>query len=138
MGKFKTLWSLPPAVEIKKLRTMLAILTWVMGFIVVVRGLALLQFLMDLDYSEVNLVRLIQFVFLKLLILCFLVYYMRLLWMRPHRMALGFLIFLCLLSLYFYQDLVSVFSSLTIGVIAFLIYLKLHGGLMQRKSVAIK
>jgi hypothetical protein len=126
MEKLKNLRILPSAEQIEKAKTFTVLLVWVLGFITIVRGLALVQFLIDLDYSEVNMVRLIQFVFLKLLILCFLIYYMRLLWIRPHRLALGFLLFFCVVSLYQYRDLVSVFSSLTIGVIAFLLYLKLY------------
>ncbi len=126
MGIWTKLRALPSAALIEKSRLFTMILVWVLGFIVIIRGLALVQFLLDLDYSEVNMVRLIQFVFLKILILSFLGYYMRLLWRRPHRLALGFLIFFCVASLYQYRDLVSVFSSLSIGVITFLLYLKLY------------
>ena len=126
MTNWQKLWALPPKALIEKARVFTVLLVWVLGFILMVRGLALIQFLMDLDYSEVNKVRLTQFVFLKILILCFLAYYMRLLWVRPHRLALAFLIVFCVFSLYQYRDLVSVFSSLTIGSITLLLYLKLH------------
>ncbi len=126
MGIWTKLRALPSAALVEKSRIFTIILIWVLGFIVLVRGLALIQFLLDLDYSEVNMVRLIQFVFLKILILSFLGYYMRLLWLRPHRLALGFLILFCVISLYQYRDLVSVFSSLSIGIITFLLYLKLY------------
>jgi hypothetical protein len=136
MKTWGKLLALPQADQIQKFKTFAAILVWILGFIVAVRGLALVQFLMELDYSEVNLVRLIQFVFLKLLILCFFLYYMRLIWTRPHRLALLFLMFLCVVSLYQYRDLVSLFSSITIGIIAFLLYLKLH--IVRREPLAIK
>ena len=126
MSVWTKLRSLPSAALIEKSKMFTIILIWVLGFIVLVRGLALVQFLLDLDYSEVNMVRLIQFVFIKILILGFLVFYMRLLWRRPHRLALGFLILFCIGSLYQYRDLVSVFSSLSIGTITFLLYLKLY------------
>jgi hypothetical protein len=126
MGVWTKLKALPPAALIEKSKIFTIILIWVLGFIVLVRGLALIQFLLDLDYSEVNMVRLIQFVFVKSLILVFLAYYMHLLWRRPHRLALGFLILFCVGSLYQYRDLVSVFSSLSIGAITFLLYLKLY------------
>jgi hypothetical protein len=126
MGLWTKLRALPSAALLEKSKIFTIILVWVLGFIVLVRGLALIQFLLDLDYSEVNMVRLIQFVFLKILILSLLAYYMYLLWRRPHRLALGFLILFCIAGLYQYRDLVSVFSSLSIGIITFLLYLKLY------------
>jgi hypothetical protein len=126
MGIWIKLRALPSAARIEKAKILTIILIWVLGFIVLVRGLALVQFLLDLDYSEVSMVRLIQFVFLKILILSFFGFYIHLLWRRPHRLALGFLVLLCVVSLYQYRDLVSVFSSLSIGIITFLLYLKLY------------
>ncbi len=137
MVNWNKLRVLPPAAQINQLRTFSATLVGVLGFIVVVRGLALVQFLVDLDYSEVNQVRLIQFVFLKIIIFGFLIYYMRLLWTRPHRLALFFLIFLCMLSLYHYRDVVSVFSSVTIGAVTFLLYLKLYPKKNEEPKVAL-
>lgn len=123
MGRFSWLLE-PPAIEhIEAQRFSRLALVWLFAFVIVVRSLALMQFLLDLDYSEVNAVKLTQFVFVQSSVLCFLIYLTALIWSRPHRLLLGSLLALCAFSLYLQADIVSFLSSLV--VIGFTIRLAL-------------
>lgn len=126
MMSWSQFFQAPPAPLMEKQRSVRLVLAWVFAFVVVVRSLALVQFLMDLDYSEVNSVRLIQFVFVQATFICFLSYFLIVMWRRPHRFVLWTLFCLCAFSLYRQQDLVSVISALTVGGLGVYLYRGLY------------
>lgn len=120
------LYQLPSADVLEKQRFTRLLLLWVLSFVAVVRSFALIQFLLSLDYSEVNSVRLTQFIFVQSIFICFLIYFLTLLWRRPHRQALWTLFGLCAVSLYRQQDLVSMLCAVTVGGLGVHLYRSLY------------
>jgi hypothetical protein len=125
MGRFSWLFELPSKESIEAQRFTRLALLWLFAFVVVIRTLALMQFLLDLDYSEINSVKLTQFVFIQTTLICLLIYLMTLIWNRPHKMLLGTLLALCGYSLYHQADIVAFFSALAVIGLTLRLYLGL-------------
>ncbi len=127
MTSKSALYQIPPAALMEKQRFPRLLLLWVLSFVAVVRSFALIQFLLSLDYSEVHSVRLTQFIFIQTSFICFLVYFLNLMWRRPHRFALWTLFALCAVSLYRQQDVVSVLCAITVGGLGVQLYRAFYG-----------
>ncbi len=126
MGRFFWLFELPSKESIEAQRFTRLALLWLFAFVVVIRTLALMQFLLDLDYSEINSVKLTQFVFIQTTIICFLIYLLALIWNRPHKMLLGTLLALCVFSLYQQADLFVFLSASAVIGLTLKLYLGLY------------
>jgi hypothetical protein len=111
-------------------------LIWIIGFFALMRTLAMAQFLIDLDYSEVNAVKLTQFVFVRTIIILIMAYFMYLIWLKPHRLALGLIALFSFLSLWNNQDLVSLFSACVVLGLVLRLYSKLYLPVEAQEAVA--
>jgi hypothetical protein len=126
MKLWTNLCELPSQEQIDSQKVLRLSLIWIIAFFVLLRGLALLQFLIDLDYSEVNTVKLIQFVFMRFLFLGLLAYLMYQVWYKPHRFTLLFIGSLSFISLWKNHDLVSVFSACIVLALVSRLYAQLY------------
>jgi drug/metabolite transporter (DMT)-like permease len=100
-------------------------LVWILSFFAVIRAFALLQFLVDLDYSEIETVYLVRFVFERIAILTFLTLLIYCIWQRPSRGLVCLLIGLSFFTLWGNTDYISVFSASVVLSLSSLLYVKL-------------
>jgi hypothetical protein len=114
-----------PAI-VQKNKVIYFLLLWLLGFFIVVRFIALFHFLSQLDYSEVNTNKLIIYLCIQAAPPLLLSYFLRLLYLRPHKAALSVLAGLSLLGYIHWEDPV-VFTAtslllLLIGTLYFRLY----------------
>lgn len=120
------LFQSPDRARLDNQKTLRLALVWFIGFVLLLRLLVLFQFLADLDYDEVHRVRLVQFIFFRCLLMGFLASLAYFLWKAPNRAVLWFVIGLCLMSLYFYQDMISWLSTGAVLTMVILLYRNLY------------
>ncbi len=122
---FHSLLIVPPQ-EIKDAtKTLRLVLAWILSFFALIQTFAVLQFLVDLDYSETNPVRLSRFIFARFCILMFLLFMIYWVWQKPRRILFCLLMALSFLTLWNNTDYISVFSASLVLALSTLLYVSL-------------
>lgn len=119
-------FSLPSSEALEKNKFLRLFLSWFLCFLILIRALVLAHFLAELDYTEINPVKLTQYIFAQIAVLVFVLYLTSVVWRRPHKSALLSLLAICILSVIRSQDIVSVISAAVVFGCVFFLYRGLH------------
>lgn len=109
-------FSLPSPEVLEKHRSLRLLLAWFLCFLILIRALVLTHFLSELDFSEINPVKLTQYIFAQMAVLLFVIYLTNMVWRRPHKLGLFSLFVLCIFSVIRSQDIISVASAAVVFV----------------------
>lgn len=119
-------FSVPAPETLEKHKFLRLFLSWFLCFLLLIRALVLTQFLLELDYSEINPVKLTQYIFAQTAVLIFVIYLTMVVWRRPHKWGLFVLLAICILSVIRSQDVISVASATIVSGCVLLLYRNLH------------
>lgn len=115
-----------PSLEVQeKTKNLRLFMVWILSFFTLIRSFALLQFLTDLDYSEISPVHLSRFICVRLSILIFLGFLIYWIWKKPRRILFQLLVVLSFFTLWNNMDYISVFSASLVLAMSLRIYVSL-------------
>lgn len=124
-----------PSQELKEqTKNLRLFLVWILSFFTLIRAFALLQFLADLDYSEISPVHLSRFIFVRVAILSFLVFLIYWIWQKPRRILFQLLMVLSFFTLWDNTDYISVFSASLVFAVSLRIYVSLFNNPLDNST----